>query len=250
MPPAFKPSQSEPGIALDDFRIDDVREMAAMLAQLHDARSTLHITAPNGASLCATLLASDPPRHIITLKVEADEPALQAVIDGNEASLVTYLDSVQLRFDLQHLVLVRGPDRQVLNAAFPREMFRFQRRNAFRVKPLLRHAPLATMRHPGLPEMQLSLRILDISLLGCALFLPDDVPPLEPGVLMNGVQMELDADTRLSTSLRLHHISAFNQESGGSRLGCELVHPAGGAERMLQRYIDQTQKKRRLMALD
>jgi hypothetical protein len=34
------------------------------------------------------------------------------------------------------------------------------------------------------------------------------------------------------------------------RLGCGIVGVQGTAERALQKYIDQTQKRRRLMALD
>ena len=98
--------------------------------------------------------------------------------------------------------------------------------------------------------MQLALRVLDVSIGGCALFLPDDVPPLEPGMVMNQVQMDLDADTRFHANLRLQHVTALNPESKGVRLGCEFVNAGSDAERALQRYIDQTQKRRRLMALD
>jgi flagellar brake protein len=34
------------------------------------------------------------------------------------------------------------------------------------------------------------------------------------------------------------------------RLGCEFNRPSGDMERTLQRFIDQTQKRRKLMALD
>jgi hypothetical protein len=34
------------------------------------------------------------------------------------------------------------------------------------------------------------------------------------------------------------------------RIGCELQRLDGDAQRTLQRYIDQTQKRRRLLALD
>jgi flagellar brake protein len=91
---------------------------------------------------------------------------------------------------------------------------------------------------------------LDVSLSGCALFLPNDVPALDPGVLMNNVHIDLDADTHFNANLRLQHITALNVDMDGTRLGCELVNLARDAERALQRYIDQTQKRRRLMSLD
>ena len=36
----------------------------------------------------------------------------------------------------------------------------------------------------------------------------------------------------------------------GVRVGCELLNLSAEATRLLQRYIDQTQKRRRMMSLD
>ena len=97
---------------------------------------------------------------------------------------------------------------------------------------------------------QISDLPLDLSIGGCALFLPHDVPSLDPGVLMNGVVLELDADTRVSTGLWLQHVTSINPDAHGVRLGCEFVSPSNDGLRALQLYIDQTQKRRRLMAME
>ena len=111
-------------------------------------------------------------------------------------------------------------------------------------------APLARPPHPTIPDTALALRILDLSVGGCALLLPQDMPMLEPGVLVNRVQLELDTTTRFECGLRLHHVTSIHCESSGVRLGCEIVRLGQDAERTLQRYIDQTQKRRRVMKLD
>jgi c-di-GMP-binding flagellar brake protein YcgR len=98
--------------------------------------------------------------------------------------------------------------------------------------------------------MTLALRILDVSLGGCALLLPDDVPAVTPGVQVNDVTIDLDADTRFATALHLHHVTSMTTGVAGVRLGCSMVSLPPAAERALQRYIDQTQKKRRLFSLD
>ena len=97
--------------------------------------------------------------------------------------------------------------------------------------------------------MALSLRVLDVSIGGCALFLPNDVPPLQPGVTINNVQIDLDVDTRITTALRLQHVTSIQPDSKGVRLGCEMVNPASDVLRGLQRYIDQTQKRQRMLSL-
>jgi flagellar brake protein len=106
-------------------------------------------------------------------------------------------------------------------------------------------APIALLRHPQIPDMQLELRVLDVSLTGCALLLPHDVPPIEPGTLFNRVRVELDALTLLDTGLRLHHVSSLDHRDQGMRLGCSFAGIAGDSLRALQRYVNHAQRKRR-----
>ena len=137
-----------------------------------------------------------------------------------------------------------------LQAKVPRCIYRFQRRATYRVRTLDRGAPHASFNHPAIPDMQLCLRIIDLSIGGCALLLPMDVPPLEPGTVLRGVVLDLDTDVQLRVSLRLQHVSSIIARQTGLRLGCELLDPDGNSERTLQRYIDHTQKRRRLLSLD
>ncbi len=235
---------------LDEFHITAPVELAAMLKQLLDANVVLNLNAPNGTAVAVTLWTVDAERGVISFSADAQSPQLQALIECNEAVAVGYLDSVKLQFDLQGLLLVHNGRTSAISCGYPRDMFRFQRRNGYRVRPLLRHTPSARLLHPMLRDMPLTLRVLDVSIGGCALFLPDDVPMIEPGVLLNGVELQLDADTRISTPLRLQHVTSLQHDAGGVRLGCEMVNAGSDSLRALQRYIDQTQKRRRLIALD
>ncbi len=235
---------------LDEFRLRSTAEMAAVLKRLADGSVPVSLNAPDGSSMSTTVWTIDAARGLVSFSADANDPRLQTLIEQDEAVAVAYLDAVKLQFDLQDLVLVHGGRHCALSAAFPREMFRFQRRGSYRVRPPRSLQPVARLRHPMLPDMLLSLRVLDLSIGGCALFLPDDVPPIGAGVRMNGVRLELDADTVVLTSLRLQHITSINPGSTGVHLGCEMVDTPADHLRALQRYIDQTQKKRRMMALD
>ena len=235
---------------LDDFRITSPREIAAILRQFQDGNLLLNLNGSHGGLLSTTLWTVDTAKGKISFAADAGAPATQQIVDSQEVVVVGYLDSIKVQFDVANLVLVRSPGGSAISTGFPRELFRFQRRNAFRVRPLLRSTPLARVRHPVIAEMQLALRVLDVSIGGCALFLPDDVPPLQPGMVMNQVQVDLDADTRFHTNLRLQHVTATNLDSKGVRLGCEFVNAGNDALRALQRFIDQTQKHRRMMSLE
>ncbi len=232
------------------FRCEHPREVMALLRSLRDAASPVSLSGPGGAQLNATVWTIDADRQRLAFDVEPGNAQLSSLVETNEATAVAYLDAVKLQFDLQNMVLVRSPKATALQVKLPRWVYRFQRRGSFRVRTLERTAPSANLRHPALPDMQLSLRILDLSIGGCALLLPDSVPTLPLGITLHAVQLDLDGDTRLMVTLRLQHASSTTAALPGLRLGCELVKPDSSTERALQRHIDQTQKRRRLLSLD
>lgn len=232
------------------FRIEQSREISALMKQLADRATPISLSGPAAIGFTTMLWAVDSVQRRVSFSADADSPQLQRLLEGEEATGVAYLDAVKLQFDLQHLMLVRGTQHCALQADLPREMYRFQRRESFRVRTQDRGSPTAQLRHPSLPDMALALRVLDVSIGGCALLLPADVPPLPAGVEIRGVHVELDADTRFDTDLMLHHVTAMQTPSRAARLGCEFMHVQPKTERALQRYIDQTQKRRRLLSLD
>lgn len=233
---------------LAEFQITSQPELVKTLKSLADGNVLINLNGSDGASYTTTLWAIDAARGVLSFSADADSNQVQALVEAEDAVAVAYLDSIKLQFDVSGLVLVRGGKSSALNCAFPRVVYRFQRRSGYRVRPLLRSTPVVRVRHPMIHDMGLTLRVLDVSIGGCALFLPDDVPPLQPGVVLNGVQIELDMDTRVSTSLRLQHVTSLNHDAKGVRLGCEIVDPSADVLRALQRYIDQTQKRQRALA--
>jgi c-di-GMP-binding flagellar brake protein YcgR len=226
---------------MDEYRITSPVEIHDYLQQLVDNRILVTLSGPAG-SYTTLLWQIDTKRQMLCFSASEDDRQLQALLESGEIVAVAYLDSIKIQFDLDGAIEVRGPQR-ALNAKFPKELYRFQRRAAFRVQPLATKSPVARFRHPAMPDMQLALRILDISLSGVALFLPDDVPPITAGVKINHCELELDDETHLDVNLLLHHVTSIHPESRGVRLGCELVG-LDFSDRSLQHYINQTQKRR------
>lgn len=234
---------------LDEFRVTDPREIGAMLRRLCDGSEPLNLHAGNGSAVEATVWSMDAQRATLGLNVDTRDPALQALLACREVVAVGYLDSVKLQFQLHNHVLVHGERASVLNCLYPRELLRFQRRGTYRVRPPMRNSPLARLSHSEIPELQVELRVLDVSIGGCALFLPEDMPPMHPGAVLTQVQIDLDADTRFHVNLRLQHVSVLNNNARGARLGCQFVGAEASALRALQCFIDQTQKRGRLLTL-
>jgi c-di-GMP-binding flagellar brake protein YcgR len=242
-------AMSRSSAGLDEFRITSPREIAAMLRRLQDGSVRINFNGSDGTVLPTLVWAVDTHGNTITFNADADDPRTGRLVDGDESVVVGYLDSVKVQFDVHGLVLVRGPSGSVLRAAIPPVMFRFQRRQAFRVRPLANSSPTARFAHPQADGAAVALRVLDVSVGGCALFLPSGAPPLPPGSKLRRVEFSLDADTRFTSDVDVLHATDINPESKGVRLGCMFANTTAELERNLQRFIDSTQKRRRAMAL-
>lgn len=240
-------SGASPGLA--EFRVEAPGEIFGLLKQLADGNVALTLSTPGAARCTATVWALDPGRGLLCLSAAAGDHQLQELLESDEVVAVGYLESIKLQFDLHDAVLVRNGRDCALNARFPRELYRLQRRGSFRVRPLINTGPTATLLHPVQRDVRLELRVIDVSIGGVALFLPDGTPPIEPGVFLPQVLVELDGDTRLTVGLIVQHVTALHQESRGVRLGCEMQGLNGEGARALQCYIDRTQKRRRLLVL-
>ena len=233
-----------------DFRVTDPAEVRVLLKSLMDQVVPLNLSASDGSAYTTTLWAVDAQAGCVSFTADLQTPAVHDIVEADECVAVAYLDRVKVQFDVSDLMLVQGNRVSVLQAPMPRELFRFQRRNTFRVRTIERTSPTATFRHPAIPDMSLALRVLDVSIGGCALLLPRNTPDLQPGAVIKGVRLALDTETVIDAGLLLHHVTSTGAENGAVRLGCGIVGLDGHAQRALQKYIDQTQKRRRLMAMD
>lgn len=252
--PDFQPTQPAPisaltGQAIDEFRVGHPAEVLSLLRRLVDGNTLIQLTAPGGAAYTTVLWAVDAQQRRISFDADPNHPQVQSLVESGEVTAVAYLDAVKVQFELPGLMLVHGNNASALQAALPPVLYRFQRRGCFRVKT--RDGAVARLRHPSVPDMQLTLRLLDVSIGGCALALPADVPPVAAGIRIAGVKVELDADTHFDATLGIQHVSGgFHPQARGVRLGCSFVALGGAAERVLQRYIDLTQRRARLLSLD
>jgi c-di-GMP-binding flagellar brake protein YcgR len=232
------------------FRVQHPQERVALLRNLRDGQVPVILNVPDGSAITTLLWSMDPAQGRMSFSAGIGLPALDRLVEADEAVAVAYLDSVKLQFDVQHITLVRGAQAATLQCALPASVFRFQRRNAYRVRTDGRHGPCARLRHPSIPDMPLALRVLDVSIGGCALWLPQDVPPLQAGTRIGEATIELGPDTRFTATVQIQHVSSAGSTDTGVRLGCEWVQLGGPAERVLQRWIDQAQKRRRMLSLE
>ena len=236
------------GRAIDEFRVDHPEEVMSLLRRLVDSAVLVQLSTPGGAAYTSTLWAVDRQGRRVSFDADAAHPQIRALVEAGEATAVAYLDAIKLQFDLQGLLLAHGNNASALQAVLPNVLYRFQRREYFRVRT--RDSAVAHLRHPASRGGMLTLRVLDVSVGGCALQLPAESEPIQPGTAISDVRLELDADTLLMAPLTVQHVSGgFGSNTRVSRLGCSFARLDGTSQRALQRYIDLTQRREKFLLL-
>lgn len=234
----------------NENRVRALHEIRALLRQFVDGDVPLTLTAPDGTAYTTSLWAEDPQRGVVVFAADPREPRVQRIAEADEVLAVGYLDSVKVQFDVQDLMLVHGRAASALNAPYPREVYRFQRRHDMRVRPVGRSQPHARLVHPELPRRQIDLRVVDISGGGIALLLNEDLDLFRRDQVLSGVMVELDPGMRFVVSLRVAHVSVTGSPAARSRrIGCEMLDVSGAVLQDLQRYLDLNHKRRRLLTL-
>lgn len=242
---------SAPEAAPEELRVAAPAEIAAYLQQLQLEDAAVTLSGPPGLSLPCRITTVDTATNVLGMELGADPDAIsQALVAGGEITAVAYLGAIKLQFEVDAAVLVSDVQGAVLRSTLPTRLYRFQRRQSFRVQPSGSLYPRVVL--PGTPDQPgRTLRVLDISIGGLALVLPADAAPLPPGQVANALILELDRITALRVALLPHHVSAISGDlQGMAQLGCSFVDLDAAASRALQVYVDQTQKRRRLLRLD
>jgi flagellar brake protein len=244
----LRPDETSGRADLDEFRIASPREIAGFLAQLTDNKIPVALNAADGDIETTLLWTVDAERNRLAFWADASDSKTRHLVERPGHVVVAYLHNVKLQFEIGPLVLERGDPVSVLSCAVPRELFRFQRRNAYRVRPLVGEGLTARLVHPDIPDMPLELSVLDLSLGGCALLLPDDIPVPQRGAVLRKVEFDLDVDIALRVDLRVQNVAPRQLAAPGMRIGCEFVDAKSGTLCAVQRFVDDLQKRRRAHA--
>ncbi|MBV8034381.1 flagellar brake protein [Roseateles sp.] len=234
----------------EELRVASSAEITAYLQQLQREGADLMLAGPQGQSLSSRIVALDADADLIGLEIGADPEGIsQALVAQGEITAIAYVSTIKLQFEVEASVLVSGEQGAVLRGTLPTRLYRFQRRQSFRVQPAGSAYPRVIV--PDGAEHGRALRVLDISVGGLALALPPDFTALAPGHAAEGLTLELDRISALRITLLPHHASPISGDASGMlQLGCAFVELDAHAARSLQVYVDQTQKRRRLLKLD
>ena len=131
-------------VPLDDFRIASPRRIDEVLNELCIRGETvaLHVV---GAVYTTTLARVDKDLGRLEFRVQVADSNLLALLTSDETVAVALLDNIKLQFSLRDPSPVRGGGSDFVGFQLPCDIFRFQRRDAYRVRPQWFDSPKATI---------------------------------------------------------------------------------------------------------
>jgi c-di-GMP-binding flagellar brake protein YcgR len=234
----------------ENLRVQSATEIAAYLTELQREQIAVLLNSPGGHALPSQIRTFNPAADLLAFEIGNDPDDIsQHLVAGGEISATAYLGSVKLQFDLESPVLVNDAQGSVLRSTLPQRLYRFQRRQAFRVQPAGSLFPRVLL--PVADGSQLVLRVLDISVGGLALQFPPEATPPEPGTNYRELTLELDRTTQLRIGLDVQHVSPWRADGVAAwQVGGAFTELNAAVTRALQLYVDQTQKRRRMLKLD
>lgn len=249
-PPAKAAVQPVRGPQASGERVTVPAEVRALLRQFVEADLPVTLKGRDFSPYTTSLWAEDGAREVIVFAADGSDPRVKQLIDSTSpVQAFGDLDGVKIQFRVRNLVQVHGLGASALNAAYPHELIRFQRRGGYRVQPLASAQPTARFLLPGRLDGKVRMRVLDVSHHGVALFWPGAVAPIGLHTVLSDVQLELDGQTRVRVRLKAVRQDAVPGTSPGWRVGFEIGAISPEHERSLQRYVDYTQKRQSLLSL-
>ena len=238
-----EPANFEPGDIASSwqvFRIDSPARRDALLRRLLTAGATVSVADGTLPLFGLPVWSIDLPRNLISLRAEPrHQDSLQGILWA-----VCYLDQCKIQFQLLHPQWHQANDMRLLKAALPGAVFALHRRGRIR-KRIAAHiaAPVVHVPLPPTYSHSTEMVVVNIDDRGCGLWKPAVALPFKAGMALTGVEVQLDHEHILVTSMSVQHVSHHNEGEAGTMIGClwQRMHP--DADAMLDRWLTRIEHR-------
>lgn len=237
-----------------ELLVERPEEIARLLRRLALKRNLITVHAPGGAPvLVSAILNADADNGLIVLDSSADEEANARALRFPELRCLGQVDSIGVRFSLQHLAACVHEGMPAFQARMPSSVLHLQRRDYYRLRlPVSRpgecriHVEPSGEHPAGEVPRTVSLRIVDISAGGVALRVPPEFAgQFAAGSAFDSCTLDLPDFDALRVDMVVRHLAERRYEEGPGiwQAGCEFVAPPRSVQQQVQRFIMQVERE-------
>lgn len=237
--------------SLEDYLLSGERQVRQLLHELHQHRAliTAHYGGTN--SFLTAVLGLSKDENTLLLDASPDEKTMSAALAAGKLICVTQLDQIRIQFVVRNARSASEKGRKLLHAPVPEQILRLQRRATYRLLVPISHASSAHIQFTDQARQLVELdgRLLDISIGGIALLLPQQASELVIGARLKHCRLQFPGHPQLEVQLRVCYLNRQEQRSGTQmlRVGFAFVDLPRQYETHIQRYIFQTERERKAL---
>jgi len=225
---------------------------AEVLRELCDRSRVLHVGGAGQRGVIATLQLVDVLQQQLVLASHDDGIAIARALQARPVWAAALLHGMRVQFVLAAACAARegaghasrssgsvpGLQRAecfVIQARWPREIYRTSRRRAPRLPMQPPRVPCIRLCHGHTLVSTRNLRVQDLSELGCAVVLPAGMVPPAVGTGLRRIELELHDTQVLLADATVQHVQP--QGRGAHRVGLRWQSLSGGGTLALRRWL-------------
>lgn len=227
--------------AIREFRVEGVTAIRGLMRDLQRKKALIALYAADDhdSFFVTQLLGFDD--HCVEFDFVTDQHRRRTITASPGAVVVAFLDQVKLQFEVDAITEVALATGPALRCPMPGRVYRIQRRDAYRVRPLGSDAAVVFVPRSGRDQAR---RVMDFSVTGVAIALPPGETVPEPGTRWDRCRLEFAGRAPIPCDLVVRHVSGGLQaEAGARRIGCEFSAPPPDVARAIQLTVLDTETR-------
>lgn len=218
------------------------REIIPLLKALTKKPDPVTAKIPDsGHSVITAVLDVLPNKNLIVLDYSPVEALNKKLLAADRVICTTRHDMVETRFNCSKMKQVKYRGEPAFAAPLPDSVLHLQRRDYFRIKPLISHPAYLGLTTEN--DHVLKLKLIDIGVKG--LSLQDDLFRLKVsmGEQFENCKLTLPANPSLSVNIELRYSTSISSKDGQAtnRIGGRFINLNQSEEFTLQRFINMVQ---------
>lgn len=232
---------------LAPYRVVGATGIRSLLKDLVARRSLVALYPPRSYDASAITQVVRFDDEVVDLDLVSDQRLREAVLAGGAGVVVGVVDTIKIQFDVSRPKVVDAPGGAVLRCALPSVAFRIQRRDAFRVRPLMKEPAYCRLVDPEGGESVLP--VIDFSIAGLALSFAPGARAPERGDVLRDCRFEIGRQVAIRCDMVVRNvIEDTTSDHAPRRVGCEFQRLSVEAERTLQRAVMDIEQRTRALA--
>jgi flagellar brake protein len=244
---------------LSNFDITAPIERLAILEKLRSDGALLSVCSlenPN-ETIVTQLLSIDATSGRMAFELSHDDAHMNFIARHRNAIVVAIEEKIKLQFVVTGIALGKDARSPLLLANLPDSIYRVQRREAFRIRPLATHPatcliPMQSKRQ-ALQNKRAKLaapplfdaQVLDVSVGGLSLELLAFDDEFELGDIVEDCFLHLPGQTAFRCTLKLCYLGAPYLTDKSYRVGAHFEKLPSESERAIQRYVNAVEISRK-----